>query len=208
MEYKNLPNVPKINITDCIDVYIEKSYIDNKEISDDAIIYIVLLHNNSNKQEICKDWSYGEEFLHISRRHVNGKAMYSSWNNWEKSFLSDLTNQIKIISKPRSAMSEKEKELMKFIKPICNILRISWNCQTYGGSYDWEIILGPHLQNIINLPREEQIKLLDIWDSRYADSFRYTMVEHHNNRKSYFSEDPNVSWMCSFVTGFMHYLYH
>ena len=196
-----------VTITDYIDYYIDKMY-NVKEIHFDSEIlpYIVQLHNNPNKDEICKTWDYGEEFLLISERHKDLVAFYIIWCNWGKSFICDLEIQIKCISKHRSEIINKK--LLEYLMPINKILRIDYLCGMYGNSDKWEKDLGSYFQKIIDMPSEEQNELFSIWKHEYVSAFKFAIKNHENGKKEYYSNNPNASWMCSFITDFMMYLYH
>jgi len=190
-----------------LDGIIEKLY---EPISDRErvriLFYIFLLHNDCNKIEICSHWRYGDVFLPISKRHENGEAMYPLLYNWKESFLADLIQHIKFI-KPQSQMTDEERSLMIFIKPIRDILRINWRCNGSSRTpIEWEILLGSHFEYILNLTSASQIVLFEIWEPKYARSFKNAMIQHCNNRKIWFVENPNASWMRSFVFEFMHNL--
>ena len=200
-----------VSITDYITHYIELDYNNgNKHLNyyREMSPYIVQLHNNPNKEEMCKNWEYGEEFLLISKRHENENAFYSWWNNWEESFICDLEIQIKCISKPRNELSKTEKELLKYIMPINKILRINYKCSMAGCVFDWDKDLGHHFQKIIDLPVTEQNELLNIWGYECGSCFTITKSRHTNNRKAWFEKYPNTSWMCSFIMDFMMNKYH
>jgi hypothetical protein len=202
-----------ISTTDYIDYYIEKIYkirFKHSKLENnfdlEILPYIITLHNNPNKEEICKNWNYGEEFLLISERHEDGKAFYFSWNNWEKSFLCDLKIQINCISKPRSEIIDKK--LLEYIMPINKILRIDYVCGMRGNADKWEEELGPYFQKIINMNIKEQTELFSIWNHEYVECFKFAIKDHQNGKKEYFSDNPNTSWLCSFITDFMMCLYH
>ena len=220
-EFEILPYLPDViieyilqflvTITDYMDHYIELDYDklnNHKLFYIEMFPYILQLHNNPKKEEICKNWDYGEEFLLISNRHENGNAFYSLCNDWQGSFISDLQIQIKCISKSRSSLSKKVKELLKYIMPINKILRINYRCDIDGCANEWEKDLGPHFQNIINLSITEQNEILSIWGYECEKCFTQTMKYHVNNKKNYLVNNANISWMCSCVTGFMMNKYH
>ena len=54
----------------------------------------------------------------------------------------------------------------------------------------------------------EQNQLLSIWNQEYADSFKFALRENQNGKKQYFSNEPNINWLCSFITSFMMYEFH
>jgi len=196
-----------VSTTDYIDYYIEKIYtIEQTQFDIEILPYIVQLHNYPNKKEICKNWDYGEEFLLISKRHEDGDAFYSSWNNCDKSFLCDLEMQIKCISKPRSKIINKK--LLDYIMPINKILRIDYKSGMMGIPHHWEKDLGPYFQKILSATIEEQKEIFSIWNSSYANSFKLSQIDHSNGKKEYYSYYPETSLMCSFITSFMMYEYH
>jgi hypothetical protein len=195
-----------IKPTDYIDYYIEKFYkLKQLKFDLEILPYIIRLNNESNKKEICKNWDYGYEFLLISERHKDGKAFYFMLDMWE-SFLLDLLMQIKCISKPRSEIVDKK--LLEYIMPINKILRTTYVGGMPGTAYMHELELGPYVQKIIDLSITEQNQLFSIWNQLYVDCFKFAIHDHQNGRKEYFSNDPNTSWLCSFVTDFMMCLYH
>jgi hypothetical protein len=202
-----------ISTTDYIDYYIEKIYkirFKNSKLENnfdsEILPYVLQLHNNPNKKEICKNWDYGEEFLLISERHEDGKAFYSSWNNWEKSFLSDFELQIKCISKPRKQIDNKK--LLEYLMPINKILRINYARGMNGNPDKWEKEFGPYFQNIIDMNISEQNELFSIWKHKYVECFNFALKDHVNGRKAYFTDNSNSNWLCSFITDFMMCLYH
>ena len=196
-----------VTSTDYIDYYIEKNYkLKQIEFDLEILPYIIQLNNNPNKKLICENWDYGEEFLLIYERHKDGKAFYSKWNNWNQSFLCDFKIQIKCISKPRSEIVNKK--LLEYIMPINKLLRINYECGIYGNAYQWEKELGPYFQKIIDMNITEQNQIFNIWNEEYSNSFTMSLKDHQNGRKEYFSDNPNTSWLCSFLTDFMMYLYH
>ena len=200
-----------VSITDYVDYYIEMNYYDENQYENsylEMLPYILQLHNNPKKEEICKNWEYGEEFLLISKRHEDGNSFYSQGNGWINSFLCDLEQQIKCISKSRSEISQKVKELLKYIMPINKILRINYECSMFGCSDEWTKDLGSHFQKIIDLPITDQNEILSIWGYDCAECFTSAMKSHANKEKSWFIHDPKSSWMCSFVMEFMMNKYH
>ena len=196
-----------VSITDYIDYYIEKMYKMSLYNFDLEILpYILQLHNNPIKEEICKNWDYGEEFLLISKRHEDGKSFYSAWNNWSKSFLSDFHSQIKCISKPRNKIDDKK--LLEYVMPINKILRIDYHCGMYGSPIKCEIDLGIYFQKIIDATFEKKAEIFSIWNDSYTKSFRLSLIDHSNGKKQYFNHSPETTLMCSFLTSFMMYEYH
>jgi hypothetical protein len=196
-----------VTSTDYIVHYIEKMYnTEQTQLDMEILPYMIQLHNNPDKVKICKNWDYGEEFFLISERHKDGNAFYSSWNNWNDSFLCDFKQQILCISKARSSIGNKD--LLAYILPMNKILRINYECGMFGTSYNWEKDLGPYFQNILDANEEIKNEILSIWNSSYAKSFKSTTRHHQNGKKEYFSNNPDVTWMCSFVTDFMMHEYH
>ena len=207
--------------TDYVSKYIEEKMYDNNENNDnngdnadnynqfdiEILDCIKVIHNHPNKNIICKNWIYGEEFFLISERHNDGNAFYSTWNDWDKSFMCDLELQIKCISKPRSKLSS-NKKLLDYIMPINKILRINYKCGMIGNPYKWEQDLGHYFQNILSATIEEQNAIFSIWNSSYVNSFKLSQIDHSNGNKEYFKSYPETSWMCSFITSFMMYEYH
>ena len=92
--------------------------------------------------------------------------------------------------------------------PINKILRIDYLCGMYGNSDKWEKDLGSYFQKIIDMPSKQQNELFSIWKHEYVSAFKFAIKDHKNGKKEYFSNNPNASWMCSFITDFMMYLYH
>lgn len=196
-----------VTTTDYIDYYIEKFYkLKQLEFDLEILPYIIQLHNHQDKVKICKNWDYGEEFILISGRHEDGKSFYSTWSNWGKSFLCDLKIIINCISKPRSEIVDKK--LLDYIMPINKILRTTYASGMCGTALMHEIDFGPFFQKIIDMSITEQNQLLSIWNQEYADSFKFALRENQNGKKQYFSNEPNINWLCSFITSFMMYEFH
>jgi hypothetical protein len=208
--------------TDYINKYIEKHFykadIDNdnnidinydfnyKNYEPEIFSCLMQIHNHPNKEEICKNWDYGEEFLLISKRHENGKSFYYAWNKWEESFMCDLELQIKCISKPRNKIDNKK--ILDYVMPINKILRIDYECCMHGSPNKWEEDLGIYFQKIIDATIEEKNEIFDIWNDSYAKSFKLAQIDHSSGKKDYFYNYPESSFMCSFITSFMMYQYH
>lgn len=196
-----------VSITDYIDYFIEKMYnIKEMHLDSKILPYIKHLHNHPNKEEICKKWDYGEEFFLISERHKDMAAYYTIWCNWEKSFLRDLEIQIQCISKSRKEIIDKK--LLEYIMPINKILRINYSCSMHGNAYKWGIELGPYFQKIIDMNITERNKIFNIWKYDYVSCFNFALKDHENGKKEYYADNPNASWLCSFITDFMMVLYH
>lgn len=204
-----------VSITDYITHYIELDYNNgNKHLNyyKEMFPYILQLHNNPKKEEICQNWEYGNEFLLISKRHENGNAFYSSWNNWEESFTRDLEIQIKCISKPRNELSETEKELLKYIMPINKMLRDNYACGMMTTNGKWEIELIPYFQKILDLSVTEQNELLNIWGfdcgSCFQDVMKSNETENNTYTQTFLNEHTKDIWMQNFIIDFMMYKYH
>jgi hypothetical protein len=191
--------------TDYIDYYIEKLYnLNQNNFYLEILPYLIQLHNNPKKEEICKNWDYGREFLLISERHEDGKSFYS-WN-WDDSFCCDFLLQVKCISKPRNKIDNKQ--LLEYILPINKILRIDYKCAMDGRPIYWETDLGPHFQKIIDADTKTQDEIFNIWNEDYVRSFLLTLKNHETGKKNYFIGNQNATFMCSFVTTFMMFQYH
>jgi len=210
-----LPNLPKeiieyilqflITTTDYIDYYIEKMYNLQENILDPEIFpYMLEIHNNSNKEEICKTWDYGQEFLLISDRHCNENSFYNYNNTWENSFTIDFKIQVECISKPRYLIENKK--LLEYLLPINKILRIDYKCGMFGSPIMWKRDLEPYFQNILDAKDEDQTAILNIWNADYAKAFRLSIIDHNQGDSRYFTRHPEDSY--KFVIDFMMYHYH
>jgi hypothetical protein len=167
--------------------------------------YVIKLHNNPKKNELCKNWCYGVEFLLTSTRHCNGGRFYDNYSH-EESLCLDFKLQVACINKPRSEILDKT--LLEYLLPLNKGLRIDLECGMDGTPLFWEEKLGYNFQKLIDLPTERQNEVLSIWRNNYVKNFTLSLRSHENGQKIYFRDDPSASWISSFITDFMMYQYH
>jgi len=195
------------SILDTINNIILMKYLHNNKSTDfdpDLWECMKYIHMSPNKQEICKNWIYGLEFMAIDERHCNGNSFYDlsrGWS-WEQSFCTDFLLQIYLIAVPHRDINDK---LLILLHTINLTLRITMGSSMGGSPIYWESNLGECFQEILDLDLQERTIFLDLW--KYKKEFNGAISDNANG-KEYFKDEPEAPFMLSFVTSFIMNLYH
>jgi hypothetical protein len=188
-----------------INCVISSKYNQNNTDFDSELYECILyIHMSPNKEDICKNWIYGVEFLLIDSRHCNGSMFYQRSKGWvwKNSFCTDFLQQVFLITCLDRNINT---EYLDILYRVNKKIRIDLNACMEGSYQEWDSILGDDFQKILDLEESKRDELLNLW--KYKKDFMYAIM-WNSGCKEYFTDKPNIKWITSFVTSFMMAVYH